>query len=255
MKRVLGLGLLFLVVLLGALAATLPLGFVLEQADLRRAGLVWDSAQGTIWKGQVTGLSYAGQTIGTVSLTAHPAGLIAAKLSYDVELSGPAGEGKGHVQLRRKRYEIKNFNGVLRAGQLIYLAPDLRQTDGEVRFEAVKLDVRQGDCQAASGRITSNVLMRLADQLGGLVGGQMTGEVTCEGPMLVARMEGSLEGSDQVRASARLGVREPSELEVRIGASDPLLAQGLLAYDFSPEAEGFVYRKTVNGFERLGSGT
>ena len=58
MKRF-GLICLFVFVLLGTLIATMPLGFAMERAGLRNAGLTWVTAKGSVFDGSTPQLIYS----------------------------------------------------------------------------------------------------------------------------------------------------------------------------------------------------
>lgn len=251
MKRSWILSAVFVLVFLGATLGTLPLGFVLDKAGLRQAGLQWESARGSIFSGDVSGLSFAYQPIGTLSLKARPDALLTGKLAYTFHLQGAVGNGKGVVKLGRNQIQLDGFSGKFSASELVYLAPDIRQTKAHMDLQDVTVHFRNNVCHEASGRLVSDVLAKLAQLKAGLGASELSGTLKCDGPVLLALMAGRLQEGDRVTAAARLGLREASSVEVHVQTSDPVLSGGLLAYDFSPEGQDYVYRRQMRLIEGL----
>lgn len=234
------LGLVFLVTFLGGLIAFTPLSFVMRHSGAVQQGLAWQQARGTVWQGQVTGLSWRGTPLGAVNLASHPLRLVSGGPSHDVTWSGPQGQGQARIALRRTALKADGISlSVPLTGQIgteplfAGLGATVRLSNGSVRMTGT-------ECETASGTVTSDVA-RLAAAGFGRDWPILTGPLTCENGQLHAVLTGAAADGTQIRlvADSLAGARA----EVR--GMDEDLEGVLLAAGFRDAGGALVYNRGI----------
>ncbi|GAB4542010.1 MAG: hypothetical protein Tsb0010_19210 [Parvularculaceae bacterium] len=85
----------FSVFFLAFLAASTPLGFFMRAAGLIDAGLAFDRAEGTIWRGALIGAQWRERPLGDVRLAVRPLSLAVGRVDLDFEFDGDGVYGRG----------------------------------------------------------------------------------------------------------------------------------------------------------------
>lgn len=95
MKRTVWLIAFAVLVFAGFVIARLPAAWVLPGP---KSGITCSDADGTVWNGTCTGLTFQQQPVGDLSWEIHPLRLLAGKINADVVLTGATGSAKGTVE-------------------------------------------------------------------------------------------------------------------------------------------------------------
>ena len=95
MKRTVWLILFGVLVFAGIVVARLPASWVLPDP---KSGVTCADADGTIWNGTCTGLTFQQQPIGDLSWEVHASRLLAGKINVDLIVTRPAGSAHGNVE-------------------------------------------------------------------------------------------------------------------------------------------------------------
>jgi hypothetical protein len=241
--RQLALLLIFLVILVGALIAYTPLGFVVSQSGIGAAGVGWAKIDGTLTKGRISGLYMGTQPIGDVSLKLRPMSLLTLKPSYDVQWGGAGGRGTGILTLSRTALTGAEIRMQQEIGALEGLSPPVRAMGGNLRIEDGTFRLTQTGCESASGTLSTNTLSTLASQYGRQFG-QISGPVSCDAGAFVIAMAGDSESGDRVEIDARAAFSGQNEFETRIVTQDTQIIIALTQVGFQRENGQFIYRQS-----------
>jgi hypothetical protein len=94
-KRTVWLVLFGVLVFAGIVVARLPASWVLPDP---KSGVTCTDADGTIWNGTCTGLTFQQQPIGDLSWEVHASRLLAGKINVDLVVTRPTGSAHGNVE-------------------------------------------------------------------------------------------------------------------------------------------------------------
>ena len=233
---------LFVAVFAVTLLALAPVGLALRLAGLEAAGVAHERAAGTIWSGDLAGVSLRGQPLGRVTFQARPGALISGRMAYDVAVSGEIGQGRAIVIAGLDMRGVEDLVGDINVQALRRLDPRLRRVPARISLSIREIHLTGvGDCQAASGGLRTDLLARLGERWR-WAGPALVGRVTCEGGDLMVRLD-SAEGEDIIQA--RLQVN-PARLEYALRASvetsNPGVQGALRNLEFTRSESGaFVY--------------
>lgn len=247
---------LFVLLFFGTVIATMPLSFVLERAGLRQAGLNWQHTKGTIFRGEIIGLSYGTQSLGSLGLNFVATDLFSARLGYQVDLNGPGMTGVSKVSLGRNKIIFKDLNGAADINRLAYFVNDVRSVGGQIELSDINIDfdTDEKNCTSASGRIVSNVLERFAAALAKQRAEDILGDIGCVAGALTLGMEGVTESEDRVTVDGVLSASDRSHLEIKVHTLDAVLGAGLELYGFEQRGEAYILRQEIVTIEGLING-
>ncbi len=236
---------LFLAAAILAGLSQLPLSYVLKQSGASSSGLSWARAEGTIWKGRITGLAYGAQPIGAAHLRLRPASLLGGHVSYDVQWAGPPGRGSGTLSAgRNEDYAIADLRLEASISALNGAADWVRANGGELRIRADKIRFSGGRCMEAVGTVSTDVLTRAA-MAWGQTWPDVSGELSCDAGMLLVPLEGERNGAERVQAVARIGIVEASSVEASVVNADPQLENALALMGFVYENDAYIFRQSA----------
>lgn len=248
--RKMALILLFTVVLIGTVIMNAPLDFILDKAGAKRAGFTWTGASGNWRTGQLAGVQFAGQPIGTIKLDMQPKAVLAGQLAYDVQWQGTPGQGIGKVRVGRNSVSLVDLNVQVRLGALRYLVDEVRASGARVTLQDGQVEFIDGACAEASGEVSSDVLTRMAAPYR-QDASVFTGDVACAGDMLEVFGFGSIGETGDVTSTLRIGVQEISSLRAEIFGAEAGLGIALLDYGFEPSADGYMFEHSFTLLEGL----
>lgn len=77
------------------LAASTPLGFFMRAAGMIDAGLAFDRAEGTVWRGALIGAQWRERPLGDVRLAVKPLSLLIGRVDLDFSFEGDGVSGRG----------------------------------------------------------------------------------------------------------------------------------------------------------------
>ena len=240
------LSVLFVLVLIATLIVSAPLSYVLDKSGLRGIGLNWASAHGSVFKGEVTGLRFGPQPIGIVKLDAQFGALLKGRLKYRFELQGVAGVGVGAVTLGRNQFELSGLDAEISVSNLVGIANEVRAANGIATVQGGTLKLKNGLCETAAGEISTDLLSKFATEQYNRTAGELSGDVSCDGEMVLLQMSGALEATDTVSLHVRAGLAEVSSVQVQVQTDDPVLEAGLATYGFQAQADGYVYQQDAS---------
>ncbi|MEM9939202.1 MAG: type II secretion system protein N [Pseudomonadota bacterium] len=246
MIKALFLTLVFLVMLAVAAFAFTPLDFVLSRAGLGSAGIGWAQAEGTLRKGRVDGLFLPNQYVGDVSLELRPLSVLSGSLAYNVQWGGASGRGTGILEIRSNKLKGRDLRAQLQISSIEGLAPIVRAAGGDVRLQDGSFELTRTGCEAAGGRLTSDVLSRAALAYGREFGA-VEGVLSCETGDFVLDAEGQSESGDQLELDARASLFGAAEVDVRVRTDDPELPLVLSSAEFQLRDGIWSYRYESGG--------
>ncbi|MDJ0920785.1 MAG: type II secretion system protein N [Henriciella sp.] len=234
-----------------ALSALLftPLGFVLSRIGLGSAGIGWAQAEGTLRKGRVDGLFLPGQFVGDVSLELRPLSILYGGLAYDVQWGGASGRGTGVLELRPSRIKGREMRAQLQISAIEGLAPIVRAAGGDVRLQAGSFELSRTGCEAAGGRLTSDVLSRAAQSYGREFG-PVEGRLSCENGQFVLDAEGQSQSGDELELDARASLFGAAQVDVKVRTDDDELPLVLSSAQFQLRDGVWSYSYASGGMVR-----
>lgn len=251
MLRVVFLSLLALLVSAIALAVWAPLSAFVDRDRLKRLGLTYVAAQGSIWDGHLTGLRAGGEDLGTASIAVSPNAVLRLRLAANVALTGGPLTGSGRVE--------RPFSGTTLEAYAVTLRTDLsslraiaepirvRGGTGEISLDRLVYDPRQG-CLAASGRVSTDVLDRRDPRIDWR-GPALSGDIRCDGADLVATLRGNA-GDETVHGTGRLTAGGRFILEGALTTEREDVAQIARLMGFRSEDGVLEYSRDVALFRR-----
>lgn len=198
--------LLFLAALIVAAVAFTPLGFVLSQSGLDRAGVGWAKVDGSVSNGRISGFYIQNQPVGDVKLKLRPMSLLSLSPTYDVQWGGAGGRGTGVVKLTRSTVDASELRAQQNISSIESLVPPVRAIGGSIRISDGAVKVTQSGCEFASGQISTDALTRVAEQYGKTVS-VLEGPLSCDAGRFLLEMTGQSDAADKVLINA-----EPSKL-------------------------------------------
>ncbi|MEM9670585.1 MAG: type II secretion system protein N [Pseudomonadota bacterium] len=234
----------FISTLLVTLITTMPLAFALDRLNLKRLGVNWASSSGTVFSGELTGVTVGAQPIGRIRLGLQPIDILGGKLSYQLDWAGQPGSGRGMLMAGRSEIAVQDVNGIINVEHLVGLASEIRRVGGRASIQSGRITFRNSSCALASGRIDTDVLARAAASFG-QTGGELTGNMACDGSMLLLPLEGASIDGDQFTARIRVGLAEPSTFESRVQTTNAELSALLSLRGFTREGDVFTYLRSA----------
>lgn len=236
------LGLLLIIAFLGFFLFMTPLSFLLKVGNVSSTGLTWSNAYGTIFTGGLDDVRYGPQPIGDVSLSIKPRELLKARLQYELKITRGIGDIEGSLFIGSDQVGLRAIDASIDVSELVGLKQEIRDLGGVVDVRADEIIFRGGECDAASGRLETDTLVRAAETYGRNMS-PMKGIFECDGPMLHIPMSATSEEGDRVDARLRLGLAERSTAEAQVRTDDAQLGLVLLALGFSTADGAYHYRR------------
>lgn len=239
----------FILALAVSVVVFTPLDFVLSRVGLGSAGIGWAQAEGTLRKGRVDGLFLPSQFVGDISLELRPLSVFSGGLAYDVQWGGASGRGTGILELRPNGVKGRDLKAQLQISAIEGLAPIIRAAGGDVRLQDGSFELTRTGCQAAGGRLTSDVLTRAA-QAYGREFGPVEGGLSCDNGSFMLDAEGQSRNGDELELDARASLVGQAEVEVRVQTDDPELPLVLSSAEFQLRNGIWTYRYESGGLAR-----
>lgn len=227
-------GALFAVAFVLLLIVFAPLRFALDRAQLGTRGLSAAEVTGTIWSGELRGASYQGLALGDARVGLRPLPLLVGRVRLAVETLGGPAPGRAVMVSGGGRDGIVDANLVAPVQMLNAPLPLL----GDLRLEDVAVVFRDGACERASGRVTTNILQRSAGFLQ-WQGPELAGELTCRGRSLAAPLTGARDGT-RVALTLRFEGDGRYRADTRVLTVDPALGSALGLAGFQPGVDGLM---------------
>lgn len=232
--------LLVLIVAIIAIAASVPLSVVTDQAARRVPGLGWTQVQGTIWQGRISGLYFGAQSLGDTELRLQPAALMSGQLAYDLRVTGSAVRGRGEVFASPATLGLRDLDLDATAAELVSLHDSVRAAGGSARIMAASIEIEGVTCRGAAGRVETDTLVALGASYGETLP-RLAGELGCADGMILLNLTGTSETGVGVNIDGRFGLVRPSRLEASVEGASGEVALALDQLGFASEDGRLVY--------------
>lgn len=243
-------GVIVLVVFVCAVIATLPLSFALRFVS-PAPSLGWDQAQGTVWSGQLTGLRYGRQPIGTARVSLLPSRLLRGQFAYDLSLVGPVGRGRGQIILSgNNRIAFEDVGIRVNIASLVGLADRVRQLGGTADLSAQSIVLDRFQCVTARGAVSTDVITRAGDAYG-RNWPMASGQLSCDRDMLLIPLDASTPAGETIEVRTRIGVSEVSSVHARIWGVDQEIETALALVGFQTVDGVHEYRRETQLMEAM----
>ena len=223
-------------------AANVPLSFVMKKAGLAEKGLSWQQARGTIWHGQVTGLTVQGEPAGAVEGDFSLMRLLEGQPGHLLHWSGPFGHGTALASLSGDAIHLIDGQAAV-TFDATRISSAFPAQDVSLRLSDVSMDLASGGCRSAKGNVATDALARISAAYGA-AWPELTGFLSCEQGELVISVDGQAGDGTQIAAKAYLEGGGRLELwDVPDSQTNALLLAG-----FTSEAGKYVYlQQSPNG--------
>ena len=207
--------------------ATLPLSFVLRTLDLPAQGLSYSRVSGTVWNGEIAGLSWRGNDLGGAKIALRPLAILLARFGANVEFDGSGVvTGGGHVAVTPWGVIVDNLSVSAEVANLPVLLP----LSGQIAVDIVHADIRANGCRQIEGAAKTDALMHRPAGLA-WQGPELTGPIQCRGGAVVIPLRGGAEGQ-AIAVAMTLGPDGSFGIRVEARATDPAVASVLSAIGF-----------------------
>ena len=155
--------------------ARMPVAAVLHMTDISAGGLSFSRASGTIWNGQIHGLAWRGNDLGSVRIAAQPLALLLGRVGAKITLNadGPA-SGSASVALSLTGLHLRDVKITADVARLPVLLP----LSGKIQLDLVRADLGGRGCRNAEGNVRTDALV---DRPAGLAwkGPELVGRISC----------------------------------------------------------------------------
>ena len=217
----------------------LPITVVLKWTDTYERGMRWENAEGTIWYGTLTNVSFREYALGTVNYQTSVFSLLAGKLAGRATVEGPALVAKSHFSVGlRGSLKLHDSALLLDLGQY-----DIRDAfdapmRGALRLDIETLAFKNTACWQGAFRLWTDTLKTTARRYGG-EGFPLSGEGRCEDGMLILPISGQ-NGTETVSLEVQLDGGMDYQAEVRVKSKTSDLIAALRLYGFDSQGEQLV---------------
>jgi Type II secretion system (T2SS), protein N len=192
----------FVLALLAGLAAQLPLSFAMKQAGLAQRGLAWQQARGTVWRGQVVGVSAAGRALGAVDMQFDAARWMSGGGGHALRWTSAFGHGFANADVGAGTAALKAVTAEIDVKALPGAPAQLSQFDGTLRVQNAAMDFRGAACTDARGTVTSDMARRAAARFG-QDWPDLTGKLGCDKGILLMTLNGKAADGTAISVLAR----------------------------------------------------
>ncbi len=158
MKRTVLLILLAVLVFVGIVVARLPASWAMPDPKI---GVTCSDADGTIWNGTCTGLTFQQQPFGDLSWEVHASRLLAGKLNADISLTRASGSARANVEVGfDRKITARDIQADLPIDQDLVsaLPPNLRGLRGRLHAQLTLLRISGQTVGAIEGTIEAHDL-------------------------------------------------------------------------------------------------
>jgi general secretion pathway protein N len=238
MKRAVWLTVVAFVAFAAIVIARLPASWM---SPSPKSDITCTDLEGTVWSATCTGLTAQHQLLGDLTWNLHPSRLLLGKLTADLVLTGPAGNGRGLVEVGLGRtLTARDVHLDLRLDPrlIAQLPPDLK---GQVHADIAFLAVSDHRIRSLEGRLEAhNLTLRMGantEDLGSFALTFPSGSTTAEPVGQLRDLGGPLEVQGGVHLTPEPGFSVQSQ--VRAGSSASTDLTQILRYLGSPDAQGW----------------
>ena len=241
----------FVISLLVALIAYMPLNFVVDAAGLKSNEIYYNRASGTIWKGGFSDVHIKGEALGQVNLELLPVSLLKLRPKANFEFSGAVGNGQGRISVGVDRVvSVSELIAKIRLNAFKHLDIQLRRSPSSLNLSIplVRFD-SYAQCKEANGGLKTDMLTAVG-RAWAWEGPEITGVIACLGNDFQIKLSNTA-GPDKLEAQAILRSDLTYEVEANVRTRDNRLSNALINFGFEGQSEPgqFRYAKTSADFE------
>lgn len=235
---------LFVVALLCGLIGLVPLSFAMKQAGLAGQGIGWQQARGTIWDGQVTGLTWQGEPVGSVDLDFEMLRALSGKPAHKAVWTGRAGTGRAEISAGADGLRMSDVTLNLPLNEEAGLDPQLASLGGSARLKEGELRFKGRNCAEASGKVSTDIL-RLAAARYDYDWPVLTGPLRCENGVLTALFEGTADDGTHFEVTAGF----QAGLVANVSGAPDEVRELLLGLGFRRDGDRLQYSRALGSGE------
>jgi hypothetical protein len=204
MKIVIFVVLAVVVVLVGAVAL-FPMRMAAEFAAKAAPDFKYAEADGTVWGGKLTGVTYGSQRIGDLAVNADFGSLFTGKAAATVGLGRKGLDGAADLSwpIGGKALDVKNLKLEGAVSTVRGIPQSVSAAGGKFRLELSDIKFNNGACEIAKGEVWTDALAKVNHR--GWTGPELTGPVSCEGGKLVVQATGKAPTGEDVVARMDIG--------------------------------------------------
>jgi hypothetical protein len=211
--------------------AIAPASLLPAVAGFSRAGLRYEEARGSIWRGVLTGVEGGGYRLGDVEFELAPLSLLAGGAAVGLRMSGGAIEGDGKLRLSAfGGGEIRNARFLFDLGAAERYSIFGQRLEGLARADIVRLVFSKKGCVEAQARLYTNALAAPARRLGRNPL-DLAGAGRCEAGDLVVALSGENE-EGAVSLTIRLSPAMTYTVSAGVETASEDVAAALEAFGF-----------------------
>ena len=156
--------------------ATLAEAIAEKNAPLLSIG----AANGTVWRGGFSDVSYNGVLLGDLSFNVRPLALLTGRIAADMSMRDGALSAKGRVAISPSRIEVRDATAIFNLGAIRQYTFFGARYEGAAGLKAKMLSLSKSGCEADSAVVSTDVLDTLAKQWSGKTF-PLSGTIACKG--------------------------------------------------------------------------
>ena len=207
----------------------LPLRLVATLINTDPGGFSARQMSGSVWRGRIDDARFGAVDVGNVDVGLNPLPLLRgrARLGFRPVPGQTGNTISGAIEFGNGRRAIESLSGSVYGGTIGGLPIE------RIAFDALSVELADGECHAASGRVTLVIGIDIA---GLNLGGGLSGVARCAGRHVDLPLI-SQTGMERIALDLAPDGTYTARLTVR--GDDPLLATGLAASGFVADGGGF----------------
>lgn len=147
------------------------------------------AAEGTIWRGEISSVSYDKFEIGTLVWRVRPSRLLAGRLVAEFSTDGGALSSQGGISLSPARAEFRDVTARFNLASIRQYTFFGARYQGSVSLAVKRLALSAGGCLADDARVATDALDTMARRWSGGTF-PLQGDVKCVGDKLIATLGG-----------------------------------------------------------------
>jgi hypothetical protein len=232
--------LLFILALTVGIVRYTPLSFALRVAGINDHSIGWRQARGTIWNGQVTGLSIGGIAAGHTELKMRPSDILSGNIGFDARWSAPFGRAATKIHPISNGIQLDDTTVDVFLANAPFVDVRLRDLGASIRGEKLSLAFGPYGCEQASGTILTDAIT-LAGLQYGRTWPELKGNLRCEDRTLITTLSGDGRAGEAFRLTARYDGTGQFSYVIDASGIDFEAQSALTAIGFTSSENGLSY--------------
>lgn len=196
-------------------------------------------AEGTIWRGRLSSVSYSGVLIGDIGYRLSAPPLLLGRIAIDADSANGALLGRARVSIGLDGADLRDVSGEFNLGAIRQYTFFGARYQGVARLKADRLRLTGNGCTADAATLSTSAFEALTQRWSGGAF-PLEGAIECRDGALVATLDGK---SPDGKATVGLTIRPDFTYVVRIGAEllRPDVSRALQSFGFEAKGEGLSY--------------